>query len=270
LIFVTNKNKKEHSMDAPLASGTSSFLERAVGTLERLEHRCALTAEDEERVYGLRHNACSHNIPMLRRSEGRLYDELYDESPNHHKMMMFLDGEFVSTFRIHVDSGDSAILPSLSSFPDLLTPILREGRVVVDLTRIAVKLEYARKFPELPCLTIRAAWLAAQHFDADVITTTCFVDQQTVYTRAFGFELLGSPRVALEGGRMIACMALDCRSKRERIENRYPLFRSTAAERRSLYGPLPSSTGDWRPAVVCGRPSRKERWASQSRGAASL
>jgi hypothetical protein len=257
-------------MHASLASGTSSFLERAKGTLERLEHRCALTAEDEEQVFRLRYSSCSHSSPVHRRSEGRLYDELYDESPNHHKMMMFLDGEFVSTFRIHVDSGDSAILPSLSSFPDLLTPILREERVIVDLSRIAVKLEYARKFPELPCLTIRAAWLAAQQFDADIITTTCFADQQTVYARAFDFELLGSPRVALEGGRMIACMALDCRSKRERIENRYPLFRSTAAERRFLYGPRPSLNNDWRRAADGGRPSRKDQRSSQSRGAASI
>jgi hypothetical protein len=255
-------------MDASLASGTSSFLERAVGTLGRLEHRCAVSVEDEERVYRLRYSAHSHQSSMHRRSEGRLYDEGYDESPNHHKMMMFLDREFVSTFRIHVDSGSHAILPSLSLFPDMLTPILREGRVVVDLTRIAVKLEYARKFPELPCLTIRAAWLAAQHYDADVITTTCFVDQQAVYERAFGFELLGAPRVVIQGGRTIACMALDCRSKRERIENRYPLFRSTAAERRSLYGPRPSLINVWRQAVARGRPSPKEHWTSQSRGAA--
>jgi hypothetical protein len=257
-------------MDASLASGTSSFLERAVGTLERLEHRCALTAEDEERVYRLRYSAYSHHSSIHWRSEGRLYDEDFDESPNHHKMMMFLDGEFVSTFRIHVDSGNSAILPSLSSFPDLLSPILQEGRVVVDLSRIAVKLDYARKFPELPCLTIRAAWLAAQHFDADVITTTCFADQQDVYARAFGFELLGSPRVALEGGRTIACMALDCQSKKARIENRYPLFASTAAERRSLYGPRPTLINDRRRTVARVRPSRTERGTSQSRGAAGL
>jgi hypothetical protein len=266
---VANEKKKENKMDASLASGSSSFLERATRILERVEHRCALTVEDEERVYRLRCSAYSNQGPVRRRSEGRDYDEGYDNSPNHYNMMTFLDGEFVGAFRIHVGSGSDAILPSRASFPDILLPILREDRVVVDLTRIAVKLEYARKFPELPCLTIRAAWLAAQHFDADVITTTCFADQQTVYARAFGFESLGSPRAALEGGRAIACMALDCRTKRERIENLYPLFRSTKAERRSIYGAAPSLAGDWRRAVSPGRPSRKERWTSQSGGAAS-
>jgi hypothetical protein len=254
-------------MDASLAGGTSSFLERAARTLERVEHRCALTVEDEEQVYRLRYSAFSSQRP--RRSEGRVYDEGYDNSPNHYNIMTFLDSDFAAAFRIHVGSGSDAILPSLSSFPDILRPLLREERVVIDLTRVAVKLEYGRKFPELPCLTIRAAWLAAQHFDADVITTTCFADQQAVYARAFGFESLGSPRVALEGGGTIACMALDCRTKKERIENLYPLFRSTGAERRSIYAPLPSLTGDWRGAVARGRPSRTERWTSQSGGAAS-
>ena len=247
-------------MDASLASRTSSFFERAASVLERVEHRCALTAEDAERVYRLRYSAYSQHSSVHWRSEGRLYDEDYDNSPNQYKIMTFLDGEFVSTFRIHVDSGDDAVLPSRSAFPKLLTPILREGRVVVDLTRIAVKLEFARTFPELPFLTIRAAWLAAQHFEADMITTTCFGDQQAVYARAFGFESLGSPRAALQGGRTIACMALDCRPKKQSVENRFPLFRSTAAERRSIYGPLPSLTDDWRR----GQPERNQRWTSQA------
>jgi hypothetical protein len=257
-------------MDAPLASGTSSFLERAIGILGRVQHRRAETAEDEELVYRLRYSAYSHSSPISWRSEGRLYDEGYDNSSNHHNMMTFLDREFVSTFRIHVDSGDDAVLPSLSSFPDLLKPILREGRVIVDLTRIALKLEHARKYPELPCLTIRAAWLAARHFDADVITTTCFADQQAVYARAFGFESLGSPRTALQGGRTIACMILDCRTKRELVETRYPMFRSTAAVRRSIYGPLPSLADDWRAATGRRPTGTTPRWTPQSRGAASL
>ena len=251
-------------MDASLAGGTFSFLERAACILERVEHRCASTAEDEERVYRMRYSAHSHQSPIHRRSEGRLYDEGYDNSPNHYKMMMFLDDEFVSTFRIHVDSGKDAILPSLAAFPDLLTPLLRKGRVIVDLTRIAVKLEYARRFPELPCLMIRSAWLAAQHFEANIITTTCFGDQQAVYARAFNFESLGAPRASLQGGRTIACMALDCRTKKERVESRYPLFRSTATERRSMYGPLASLADDWRRASARGRPRDNTLWTSQS------
>jgi hypothetical protein len=179
--------------------------------------------------------------------------------------MTFLDTEFVSTFRIHVDSGENAVLPSLATFGDVLSPILRAGRVVVDLTRIAVKLEYARTFPELSFLTVRAAWLAAQHFDADVITTTCFADLQAAYARAFDFRSLGSPRPSPRRGRTIACMALDCRTNKQRLEKRYALFRSTAAERISIYGPPASLPNNWRPTVA--RERGKDQWTPQSRGA---
>jgi hypothetical protein len=255
-------------MDASHASGISSFSGRAASVLERIEHKCAVTKEDEERVYRLRYMAYSQPSRIRASDNGRLYDEDYDNSSNHYKIMTFLDTEFVSTFRIHVDSGDDAVLPSLATFRDVLSPILRAGRVVVDLTRIAVKLEYARTFPELSFLTVRAAWLAAQHFDADVITTTCFADLQAAYARAFDFEPLGAPRPSPLGGRTIACMALDCRTNKQRLEKRYALFRSTAAERRSIDGRLAPLPNRWRPTV--GRGRGKDRGTSQSRDAANL
>ncbi len=85
------------------ASEISSFSGRAACVLERIEHRCALTTEDEERVYRLRYMAYSQPSRIHAFSEGRLYDEDYDNSPNHYKIMTFLDTEFVSTFRIHVE-----------------------------------------------------------------------------------------------------------------------------------------------------------------------
>jgi hypothetical protein len=233
-------------MDASPASVAPSFLERVAWVLERVEHRCALTAQDKELVYRTRYTASSRQNLMQSRLGGRLFDEQFDNSANHYNIMTFLDDEFVSTFRIHVASGKNAILPSLTEFGDVLTPLLSEGRVVVDLTRIAAKLEYACKFPELPYLTIRAAWLAAEHFAADVIISTCFGEHQGFYSRVFGFESLCSPRVSPQISRTIACMALDFRAKKERVENRYPLFRSTEAERQSIYGPLGSLTANWR------------------------
>jgi hypothetical protein len=223
-------------MEASLASANTSFAERAAKILERVEHRCALTSNDKELVYSTRYIAYKRENLIQPRLDERIYDESYDESPNHWNIMTFLDGEFVSTFRIHVGQGVTAILPSLSTFSDVLGPFVREGRVIVDPTRIAAKLEFAGKVPELPYLTIRAAWLAAEHFRGDIIVSTCIREHEAFYRRVFGFESLCLPRAYPQINRAIVCMALDYRAQKARVETRYPLFRSTESERQKIFG----------------------------------
>jgi hypothetical protein len=174
--------------------------------------------------------------------------------------MTFFDDEFVSTFRIHVGVGEGAILPSLDDFGDVVTPFLRDGRVVMDLTRIVAKLECARKVPEMPLLTFRAAWLAAEHFGVDVIILPCMGDHRAFYERMFGFEALGSPRAFPLIAGTISCMALDYTSKKERVENRFPLFRSTEAERRSIFAD--SRPADGRAVSRTKARSRKRSFAA--------
>jgi hypothetical protein len=224
-------------MDASLAHGGSSFLERAGRLMERVEHRCAVTAQDNELIYRTRYSTNPGHSLIRSRRDGRIFDEDYDTAPNLHNIMTFLDDEFVGVFRIHVDTGQDAILPSLPVFGDVLMPMLREERVLVDVTRIATKLEYAVRFPELPYLTIRAVLLAAEHFRADFIILACFSAHQGFYSRVFGFESLCLPRACPQLARARACMALDYRAKKDWIENRHPIFRSSEAERLSLYGP---------------------------------
>ena len=223
-------------MVASVVLAPSSISDRAARVLERVEHRCAISEQDRELVFRTRYIAYARQKLIDPRSDGRIYDEIYDRSPNHYNIMTFMDGEFVSTFRIHVGRGEGAVLPSLTAFHDVLYPYLQAGRVVVDPTRIAAKLEYAGRFPELPYLTIRAAWLAAEHFKADVITSTCIGEHQAFYKRVFGFESLCAPRQYPNVHRPIACMSLEYRAHKERVESRYPLFRSTEAERKSIFG----------------------------------
>ncbi len=224
-------------MEASLVSANSSFAERAAKLLEKVEHRCALTSDDKELVYKTRYIAYRRQDLLQARPDERIFDDLYDESPNHWNIMTFIDGEFVSTFRIHVGQGEQAVLPSRAAFDDVLGPFVREQRLIVDPTRIAAKLEFAGKVPELPYLTIRAAWLAAKHFEADIIVSTCIREHQAFYRRVFGFESLCLPRAYPRINRAIVCMALDYNAHKARVEARYPLFRSTESERYKIFGP---------------------------------
>jgi hypothetical protein len=225
-------------MNASSTSGNSGFLKRIAAILGRVELRRALSKADEELIYRLRYMAQVRAEGPDRTADGRLVADGYDGSINYYNMMMFFDGEFVSTFRIDAAFGKNAISPSLALFGDVLAPLLRQGRVVLNLNRIAVAPNCALALPELPYLVIRAAWLAAEHFEADILTMTCGAEDQATYARMFGFEALGSPRSPSPSGPVIACIALDCRANRRRLESRYPFFRSREAELLSVFGRL--------------------------------
>ena len=150
--------------------------------------------------------------------------------------MTSINGEFASTFRIHVARNPREALPSRAVFSDLVDPYLRAGFTVVDPTRLAARLEMSRRYPELPFLALRPAWLAGVQFDADVVLATVAADHAPFYQRVFGYEMLCGPRDYPMVRFRIVCLALDFPSVKHMVEERYPFLRSTEAEREVLFG----------------------------------
>ncbi len=128
-------------------------------------------------------------------------------------ILTLLDGHVASTLRIRFDSAD---------------------RNTMEISELTIKRQFALELPGLPYLALRAAWLAAEHYGCDLVLMNCRSDQQAFYTRVFGFEALASPRKG--AGEPISRLALAFPQAKERVEGRYPMFRSTEAERRSIFG----------------------------------
>ena len=53
-------------------------------------------------------------------------------------------------------------------FGDVLHPRLDKGEVFIDPSRFVADPDKAKRFPELPYLTLRLAYLACEHFNADI------------------------------------------------------------------------------------------------------
>jgi hypothetical protein len=224
--------------DAP-----SRFAERVVRLLERVEHRRAQTDSEREAIYRLRYEAYLREGFINQDAEARLFDPSYDESPNCWNVGTFIDGELAGTVRIHVATSENDVLPFVDIFPDVIDPLFKSGKVIVFPTRFATKLEFSRQFAEMPYLTVRPGWMAGEHFGADNILATMRVEHQAFYRRVFGYEPLGGAREHPRLTRKIACMGFDYRAQQERVEKRYPFFRSSAAERLRLFGDLADAWG---------------------------
>jgi hypothetical protein len=222
-------------MDAGIGRTTSRFSDRVLRLLERVEHRWARTPLEKEAAYRLRYEAYIREGLIEPRLDGQLYDKALDDSPNAWITTTFIDGELASTVRVHVAADENDALPSLGVFSDVLMPRLRMGRVLVDPTRLAARLEFAKRFPELPYIALRPAWLAGEYFEADFGLVSIAEHHQAFYRRVFGYAPWCEPRDYPNVNCKIVCMGIDFPAVRPRVEARYPVFRSTRAERDALF-----------------------------------
>jgi hypothetical protein len=202
--------------------------------LERVEYRRAETPEEKDAIYRLRYEAYMREGAIEPDPSGRFTDP-FDEVVNVWIIGTFIDGELASSIRLHVAADEDAPLPAQTVFPDILGPRLRRGQVIVDPTRFVTRLDFSRRFHEMPYLTVRPGWMAGEFFGADFILATIRSEHQGYYRRVFGHEAWAGARDYPTLKKPIACMGLDYFAMRDQVERRYPFYRSSASERATLF-----------------------------------
>jgi hypothetical protein len=217
---------------------SSRFADRAAKMLERVAHRPALSHADREAAYRLRYDAYLRQNLLNARVDAILYDEVYDESPSSLTTLTYIEGELASTVRLHLMADEAAVSPAHDVFPDVLGPLLRLRRIIIEPARLAARAEMARKFPELPYFALRPPWMAAHHFNADHILLSCASGHEAYYRRVYHFETWSGLRSYPKVIAKVVCIGLDFAAEQERVEARYPSFRSTPTEREALLGAL--------------------------------
>lgn len=236
------------------SGGIPSFADHVFRLLERVEHRVAMSSSDREAAYRLRCEAY-RTIGFLKASAlDRLYDPIFDNDPCGWTALTFVDGHLAGTVRVNVGFDERAVLPGLQAFSDVLLPRLRERLVIVEFTRLAARLSLARIYPALAYLIMRPAFMAAAHFDADFAVGSPRAEHIPFYRRTFGAKMWCQPRDYPGLTAKLACMSADYRAERSRIEERFPFYKSTAAEREALFGRLkgrPISTGNAFASNLC-------------------
>ena len=222
-------------MDIRAADRSSRFAERVAKMLERVEFRPAVSAAERDAAYRLRYDAYLRRNLLTPRVDEQLYDERYDLIPSALTTVTYIDGEIASTVRLHVFADPETVSPANDVFPDVLHPLLSSGRLVIEPSRLAASAEMAAKFPELPYFALRPPWMAAQHFNADFIVLSCASGHEGFYRRVCGHETWSGPRDYPKVNAQVVCMGLDFAARRDRVEDRYPSYRSQASERQALF-----------------------------------
>lgn len=210
--------------------------DKGEAALARIEYRRATTDQDRELIYRLRYRAYL-NEGAIEPNPAEMTFDAFDEAPNNWIFGIYVDGTLASSIRVSVACPKYPLSPSTNVFPDLLGPEVEKGKVIVDPTRFVADPVRQKGFPELPYLTVRLGYVACGHFNADIGLATVRAEHQAFYRRVFLQKTLASPRAFPGLVKPVCLMAADYPVVRERIYQRYPYFRSSEAERLTLFGP---------------------------------
>ncbi len=220
--------------------------ERRADPLEHIDYRRADTPEEKDSIYRLRYRAYLREGAIMPSEAERVTDR-YDDLPNNFTFGIYVHGELCSSIRISVLTSEWRGSPSSEMFSDLLHPELDQGRVIIDPTRFVADPEKARRFPELPYVTVRLGYVACAHFNADIGLANVRPEHRAFYRKVFLQEPWGEPRLYPGLIKPVGLMAAQYPKIRERVFRRFPYMRSSAFERRILFerqgerGPQPGA-----------------------------
>lgn len=216
------------------ADAGAPLVDRVNRLLERVDYRLVESAADREAIFRLRYGAYLNEGAIAPDPSG-LFSDALDDTDNAYIYGVYVDGELVSSIRLHVATARSPALPALNVFSDLLAPETAAGKVVIDPTRFVADRSASRRFPELCYATTRLAILGSEFFDADLLLATVRAEHQAFYGRVFGHKLVCAPRHYPSLTKPISLMALHYPTGRERVLRRYSFFRSSYFEQRMLF-----------------------------------
>jgi hypothetical protein len=217
---------------------------RFAGTLMDILDRVAYSRVDTQQIdhpiYRLRYEAYRREESVPFNDAGVVVDDL-DDAPNCMAFGVHIDGELVSSIRIHHLSSRHPTSPSMKVCPDILGPLLERGERFIDPSRFTADYDASLAFPALPFLTLRIAVMAAVHFEADCCLALVRPQHTAFYRRVFGSSEMCESRDYPGLTFPVALYGAYVETKLPTTLRRYPFFHSTEDERQLLFAGQTSS-----------------------------
>ena len=217
-----------------MKSGAEPRTSRGSALFDRVDYRPIETPEEKDSLYLMRYRAYLHGGLILPSESPRVSDS-YDDAPNAWTFGIYIDGELCSSIRLHVLTSEFRMSYATELFGDVLRPRLDRGEIFIDPARFVADPEKAQRFPDLPYVTLRLAYLACEHFNADTGLALVRAEHQAFYRRVFLHETIAEPRSFPNVLKKVALMASPFPTLREQVLARFPIMRSSAFERRMLF-----------------------------------
>lgn len=215
---------------APVTRFAGSLME----ILDRVEYSRVRMDVADNPIYRLRYEAYRREDSVPFNDNGVVVDDL-DTAPNGMSFGVHIDGELVSSIRLHHVSKEQPFGPSMKSCPDVLQPLLHRGETFIDPSRFTADYEASLAYPALPFLTLRIAVMASVFFKADACLALVRPEHTAFYRRVFGSEAMSDVRVYPGLAFPVTLFGAYVNTKLPATLRRYPFFMSTEEERQKLF-----------------------------------
>lgn len=226
-----NGSEEVESTQRPTLSG------RVRDLLRRTDYRVMRTDAEREVVFKLRHEAYLREGAIEKRENGILKDG-FDNSANSIIYGIYIDGLLAGSIRIHILHQGTPVSPALESFPDHLEEHVNQGHTIIDPNRFVASPDVKSVFPEIPYIVLRIPYMAAEYFNAQLVTATVRREHQAFYRRVLLCKPVAPPRLYPTLIKPLGLLLADYPKVKQPIASRNPLFLSTEQEREEMFGHL--------------------------------
>jgi len=199
-----------------------------------IEYRVAIGQPELDEIYALRYRAYLREGAIEPNPAGHFTDD-YDRLPNCWIFGVYADDRLISSIRFHVLSRQFRMGPALDVFPDIVSPMIEGGQVIIDPTRFVSDHEMNRKYPELAFITMRVPCMASLAFGADYCFATVRAEHRAFYARIFEAKALSEPRPYPTLKYPICVMQIEVERMRDVLMARHAAFHSGLAEWRAVF-----------------------------------
>lgn len=216
------------------AAFPSDFAKNVLDLLSTVEYRRCDRGEDMETMYRLRYRSYLAS-GMVQPNSSRMVEDRYDELPNCMNFGIHIDGEMVSTVRLHHVSAETPESPTATVFGDILGDRIAAGQTFIDPTRFAADPFATHQYPYLPYVTLRLAVMACVHFEPSFCLSTVRPDHAPFYKRIFASHQIGNLRAFPALNYDVVLYQTEYVKTITGIVRRYPFFKSSPAEQRMMF-----------------------------------
>ncbi|MCR4264930.1 hypothetical protein [Nitratireductor sp. ZSWI3] len=212
----------------------SGFVDSVMALLERTEYRRCDTGEDREAIYNLRYRSYrAHGF--VPESERQITKDDLDDLPNCYNFGVYIDGQLVSTVRLHQIDRENPLGPVTKGFGDVMTPLIERGESCINPSMLAADPELAREYRTLPYITLRLVIVAYEYFRSTYCACLIRQEHTAFYSRIFGARQMSPERVYPPISVPLMLFGGVCAKEFGPIVERFPFFLSNRAEQRLLF-----------------------------------
>lgn len=191
-----------------------------------VQYMLARSMAARERIFRLRYDAYRRD-GAIREDPARRFSDRYDHVPNGRIFAVTMGGDLLASIRLHFLSDAHAVSPAAEAFPEAVESLLRSGGVVVDPNRFVTDKAAARRFPDLPLLTMRVPLMACNAASADWCVIAVRPAHAGFYQRLFGARMLCGPRPYPGLAVQMCALGVEVERMRAVLEASYPDFPAT-------------------------------------------